>query len=80
MGGVHWVRPPRSANELGCQANGGVRAGRAPPRSANDLEALLYSSYLFIHFILFICRNFFYILLVRCHLQGGKRYNGNCSL
>ena len=23
--------PPRSANELGCQANGGARAGRAPP-------------------------------------------------
>ena len=22
--------PPRSANELGCQANGGARAGRAP--------------------------------------------------
>ena len=27
--------PPRSANELGCQANGGVPTGCAPPRSAN---------------------------------------------
>ena len=35
-GGARRVRPPRSANELGCQANGGARAGRAPPRSAND--------------------------------------------
>ena len=30
MGGAHRARPPRSANELGCQANGGARAGRAP--------------------------------------------------
>ena len=29
------VPPSRSTNELGCQANGGARAGRAPPRSAN---------------------------------------------
>ena len=29
-GGTHRVRPPRSANELGCQANGGAHAGRAP--------------------------------------------------
>ena len=29
-GGAHRARPPRSANELGCQANGGVHAGRAP--------------------------------------------------
>ena len=29
-GGACRVRPPRSANELGCQANGGARAGRAP--------------------------------------------------
>ena len=29
-GGVRRVRPPRSANELGCQANGGAHAGRAP--------------------------------------------------
>ena len=31
MGGTHRAHPPRSANELGCQANGGARAGRAPP-------------------------------------------------
>ena len=32
MGGrAPGVPPPRSANELGCQANGGARAGRAPP-------------------------------------------------
>ena len=40
MGGRALGTPPRSANELGCQANGGARAGRAPPRSANasDLQ------------------------------------------
>ena len=26
---------PKYHQKLGCQANGGVRAGRAPPRSAN---------------------------------------------
>ena len=31
-GGVRWAHLPRSASEkLGCQANGGARAGRAPP-------------------------------------------------
>ena len=35
-GGAHRACPPRSANELGCQANGGARTGRAPPRSANE--------------------------------------------
>ena len=40
-GGTHRVRPPRSPNELGCQANGGARAGHAPPRSANVLECIL---------------------------------------
>ena len=35
-GGAHLAHPPRSANELGCQANGGAHAGHAPPRSAND--------------------------------------------
>ena len=29
-GGACWACPPRSANELGCQANGG-RAPGAPP-------------------------------------------------
>ena len=29
-GGACRACPPRSANELGCQANGGARAGRAP--------------------------------------------------
>ena len=29
-GGTHRARPPRSANELGCQANGGAHAGHAP--------------------------------------------------
>ena len=37
-GGAHRARPPRSANELGCQANGGARAGAPPPRSANDID------------------------------------------
>ena len=35
-GGAHWERPPRSPNELGCQANGGARAGRAPPDPPMD--------------------------------------------
>ena len=30
MGGRAPGAPPRSANELGCQANGGARAGHAP--------------------------------------------------
>ena len=36
MGGARI--PPRSANELGCQANGGAHAGHAPPRSANAYD------------------------------------------
>ena len=27
---------PKYHQKLGCQANGGARAGRAPPRSANE--------------------------------------------
>ena len=33
---MHEIERNRS-QKLGCQANGGARAGRAPPRSANDL-------------------------------------------
>ena len=39
-GGAHQVHPPRSANELGCQANGGRAPGAPPPRSANDQGVL----------------------------------------
>ena len=39
MGGRAPGAPPRSANELGCQANGGGGARRArPPRSANGSQ------------------------------------------
>ena len=33
---MHEIERNRS-QKLGCQANGGARAGRAPPRSANEL-------------------------------------------
>ena len=45
-GGVHRVRPPRSANELGCQANGGAHAGRTPldpPMQKENSSELKYS-------------------------------------
>ena len=32
---------PKYHQKLGCQANGGVRAGRAPPRSANGFFTVL---------------------------------------
>ena len=43
-GGAHRACPPRSANELGCQANGGARAAaRAPldPPMQNQICAQL---------------------------------------
>ena len=44
-GGTCRAQPPRSANELGCQANGGAHAGRAPPRSANGFAAFYFQQH-----------------------------------
>ena len=46
-GGACQARPPRSANELGCQANGGRAPGAPPPRSANDQYRIAFISTFF---------------------------------
>ena len=38
---MHEIERNRS-QKLGCQANGGARAGRAPPRSANGYSSVFY--------------------------------------
>ena len=37
---MHEIERNRS-QKLGCQANGGARAGRAPPRSANGVTGIV---------------------------------------